>query len=69
VNDQGLHPALLYSFADIRNRPLAHILCWKNNGLLFHRVRACSLRAVKSVATALRRMEQKRVEKWLVARD
>jgi hypothetical protein len=67
MRQPSLHPALKHLFAAIRHHPVACILCWQNNGLLFHRVRASSLSAAKSVATALRRTEQKGVGKWLVA--
>ena len=69
VHEPSLHPALKHLFVAIRHHPVACILCWQNNGLLFHRVRAGSLSAAKSVATALRRTEQKGVGKWLVAQD
>jgi hypothetical protein len=61
MNDQSLDPALLYLFAAIRNRPALCILCWQNNGLLFHFVRAGSLNAADFVATALRRMNKRRI--------
>src|SRR5262249_29571279 len=52
-----------YLFTAIRRRLAACILCWQNTGLLFHCVRTGSLSAANSVATALRRMEQKRGSK------
>src|SRR5262245_7945097 len=68
-NISGLPQAFVYSFAVIRRCPAACILCWQNQGLLFHCVRTGSLSAAHSVATALRRTEQKRCRKWLVVRD
>jgi hypothetical protein len=57
MDGPGLHPAFVYLFAAIRRRPVACILCWQNKRLLFRHVRAGSLSATKSVATALRRTE------------
>src|SRR5262245_33461103 len=67
-NNSGLPQAFVYLFTAIRCRPVACVLCWQNKELLSHRVRVGSPSATNSVATALRRTEQKRGSKngfWL----
>src|SRR5262249_57268520 len=59
----GLDPALVYLFTAIRCCSVAYILCWQNKGLLFNHVQVGSPSAANSVATALRRTEQKRGRK------
>src|SRR5262249_20506472 len=66
-NNSGL-PQPLYIHSNSPSSGGVHFVLAEQE-FIFHCVRAGSLSAANSVATALRGTEQKRCRKWLVARD